>query len=118
VSELAKSDHEQQLLALVAKDKDKEAEAKAIESVEKLVRFNRDLMSLVNNFVAFRDFYSRRAPAMFQIGTLYLDTRACELCVKVENAAKHATMAPLSNTYLSTARSRTPRARPCTSRRP
>ncbi len=100
VSELASSDHEQQLLALVAKDKEKEAEAKAIESVEKLVRFNRDLMSLVNNFVAFRDFYSRRAPAMFQIGTLYLDTRACELCVKVENAAKHATMAPLSNSYL------------------
>lgn len=100
VQELAASDHEKKLLELVAKDKDKESEAKAIESVEKLVRLNRDLMTLVNNFVAFRDFYSRKAPAMFQIGTLYLDTRACELCVKVDNAGKHASMAPLSNTYL------------------
>jgi hypothetical protein len=100
VRELADGDHEKKLLALVAEDKDKEPEAKAIESVEKLVRLNRDLMTLVNNFVAFRDFYSREAPAMFQIGTLYLDTRACELCVKVDNAGKHASMAPLSNTYL------------------
>jgi hypothetical protein len=97
---LAAGDHEKKLLALVAEDKEREPEAKAIESLEKLVRLNRDLMTLVNNFVAFRDFYSREAPAMFQVGTLYLDTRSCELCVKVDNAAKHATMAPLSNAYL------------------
>jgi len=97
---LATGDHEKKLLALVADDKEREPEAKAIESLEKLVRLNRDLMTLVNNFVAFRDFYSREAPAIFQVGTLYLDARACELCVRVTNPAKHATMAPLSNAYL------------------
>jgi hypothetical protein len=50
--------------------------------------------------VSFRDFYSRAAPAMFQVGTLYLDTRACELCVRVSDAGRHASMAPLANTYL------------------
>lgn len=85
---------------LIQKDKDKEAQFKAIESLEKLVRLNRDLMTLVNNFVSFRDFYSRKAPAMFQVGTLYLDQRACELCVSVDDAGKHASMAPLANSYL------------------
>jgi hypothetical protein len=85
---------------LLGKDEEKAAQAKAIESVEKLARLHRDLMTLVNNFVCFRDFYSRKAPAMFQAGTLYLDQRACELTVRVADAGKHATMAPLSNSYL------------------
>ena len=88
------------LADLVTKDKDKEAEAKAIESVEKLVRLNRDLIGLVNNFVCFRDFYSRKGLATFQIGTLYLDQRACELVVRVNDAGRHASMAPLANAYL------------------
>ena len=100
VKELAASDVQKRLAALVQEDKDHEPQAKAIESVEKIVRLNRDLMSLVNNFVSFRDFYSRKGPAMFQAGTLYLDTRACELTVRVADAGKHATMAPMSNTYL------------------
>lgn len=100
VDELAASELDKKLLALVAEDKALEPEAKAIESVEKLVRYNRDLMEVANNFVAFRDFYSRRKPAAFQIGTLYLDQRACELCIEVNDAGRHTTMAPLANTYL------------------
>lgn len=100
VAELAASDLEKKVLDLVGEDKALEAQAKAIESVEKLVRYNRDLMEIANNFVSFRDFYSRRKPAAFQVGTLYLDQRACELCIEVNDAAKHATMAPLASTYL------------------
>jgi len=88
------------LEALIAKDDERAAESKALESLEKLVRLHRDLMTLVNNFVSFRDFYSRKAPAVFQVGTLYLDQRACELCVAVSDAGKHASMAPLASTYL------------------
>ncbi len=100
IEELVKGDLEAKLLALVAEDAALGPEAKAIEKVEKLVRFNRDLMEVANNFVAFRDFYSRRRPAAFQVGTLYLDQRACELCIEVNDAGKHTTMAPLANTYL------------------
>ncbi len=100
VEELAKGDAKEKLLALCAEDKALEGEAKAIENVEKLVRLNRDLMELANNFVSFRNFYSRKKQATFQVGTLYLDQRACDLCVDVTDAARHASMAPLSSTYL------------------
>lgn len=72
----------------------------AIESVERLVRYVRDLMALANNFVAFRDFYARSGPAMFQAGTLYIDQRACELCLVVNDAGKHAKMGPMASAYL------------------
>jgi hypothetical protein len=51
--------------------------------------------------VNFADFYSRREKAVFQAGTLYLDERSCDLCLRVEDAAKHGTMAALSRTYLA-----------------
>ncbi|GAB4196051.1 MAG: hypothetical protein OHK0024_35700 [Thalassobaculales bacterium] len=86
--------------ALIARDQALEPEALAIESVERLIRYRRDLMTLANNFVAFRDFYARRAKAIFQAGTLYLDGRSCELCLAVEDAAKHAALATLSRIYL------------------
>jgi hypothetical protein len=100
IEELAASDLEKKVLDLVAQDKALEPQAKAIEAVEKLVRYNRDLMEIANNFVSFRDFYARRKPAAFQVGTLYIDQRSCELCVEVNDAGKHATMAPLASTYL------------------
>jgi len=60
----------------------------------------RDLHPLANNFVSFRDFYTRRGKATFQIGTLYLDGRSCDLCVAVNDAAKHAALAGLSRVCL------------------
>jgi hypothetical protein len=87
--------------ALIAEDKRYEPEANAIGEVEKLLRFTRDLCALLNNFVSFRDFYLRRAKAVFQVGTLYLDGRACDLCVRVDDAGKHAALAGLAKTYLA-----------------
>jgi hypothetical protein len=86
--------------SLIAQDLALEPEANAISSVDKLVRYSRDLYTLVNNFVSFRDFYTRRAKAVFQAGTLYLDGRSCELCVKVGEAGKHAALASLSRVFL------------------
>ncbi|GAB1394692.1 hypothetical protein MASR1M60_28560 [Rhodocyclaceae bacterium] len=69
-------------------------------ALEKLARYCRDLMTLANNFVAFKDFYTRQGPGIFQIGTLYLDGRACELVVAVNDPAKHAALASLSRLCL------------------
>jgi hypothetical protein len=89
------------IAALVAEDKKLEPEFAAIAAVEKLVRFHRDLFKLCNNFVSFRDFFSRKDKAIFQAGTLYLDQRSCDLCLTVEDAGKHAVMAGLAGTYLA-----------------
>ncbi|OHC66365.1 MAG: hypothetical protein A2040_04290 [Rhodocyclales bacterium GWA2_65_19] len=79
-------------------------EAEAVRDLERLARYVRDLMPLANNFVAFRDFYTRQPGtpmrATFQIGTLYLDGRSAELCVAVNDAAKHAALAGLSRICL------------------
>ena len=89
------------ITALIAKDKSLEPEANSIASVEKLIRFRRDLKQLLVNFVSFEDFYSRQRKAIFQAGTLYLDGRSCELCVNVADAGKHAALAGLAKTYLA-----------------
>jgi hypothetical protein len=86
---------------LMAQDKAVEAEVKAIRLVEKLLRYNRDLFKLVNNFVSFRSFYTSKDKAIFQVGTLFLDGRSCELCVKVEDVARHAGLASMSGICLA-----------------
>ena len=65
------------------------------------MRYTRDLFVLANNFVSFKDFYTRKDLAIFQVGTLFLDTRECELCIQVEDVAKHGLMAPLSKALLA-----------------
>jgi hypothetical protein len=87
--------------ALIAQDRALEAESASIENIERLVRYHRDLARLCTNFVNFKDFYARGEPAVFQNGTLYIDQRACFLCLKVEDAAKHAAMAGLAGVYLA-----------------
>ncbi|MCK9389141.1 MAG: hypothetical protein M0Q22_12230 [Sulfuritalea sp.] len=75
-------------------------EAEAVRDLERLARYVRDLLPLANNFVAFRDFYTKQGKATFQIGTLYLDGRSAELCVAVNDAVKHAALAGLSRLCL------------------
>jgi len=72
----------------------------AARDLERLARYVRDLLPLANNFVAFRDFYTRQAKATFQVGTLYLDGRSAELCIAVSDGAKHAALASLSRICL------------------
>ncbi len=87
--------------AIIAKDKALEAEAANVANVEKLLRYARDLGLLCRNFVNFSDLYVTGGPAIFQCGALYLDQRACFLCLTVEDAGRHAAMAGLSGAYLA-----------------
>ena len=86
------------LTALVAQDAALAPEAAAIANLEKLLRYSRDLRSLLHNFVNFADFYSRDRWAAFQAGTLYLDSRSCELCIKVDGPHP---LAAMSKTYIA-----------------
>ncbi len=88
------------IAALIAEDAALETEYAQIATVEKAVRLRRDLLTMLRNFVSFADFYGRKG-AVFQAGTLYLDGRACELVVTVNDAAQHAALAGLSKAYLA-----------------
>ncbi|RVU48149.1 hypothetical protein EA187_01545 [Lujinxingia sediminis] len=98
--EIAESDGRARLEALLDADEARAPQASAIARVEKLLRFNANLLDLANNFVAFQTFYRRQGPAIFQVGTLYIDRRACDLCVHVSNADRHIKLAGHSNAYL------------------
>jgi hypothetical protein len=86
------------LAALVAQDKALEPEFKAITDVERLVRYHRDLRTLLHNFVNFTDLYSPTRYAVFQAGTLYLDSRSTELCLRVDGPNP---LAAMSKTYIA-----------------
>ena len=81
--------------------------------LEKLLLLTRDFYALLRNYVSFQDFYARRGKALlgraakgetpwaiFQAGTLVIDQRACNLCLKVSDMAKHNAQAPDSGMFL------------------
>jgi hypothetical protein len=99
--EIAGSSLAASVAALIDRDLALAPEMEAIASVEKLTRFKRDLKPLLDNLVAFRDFYTRSAKAVFQAGTLYLDARSFDLCFRIEDEAKHAALASRARFYLA-----------------
>jgi hypothetical protein len=101
VRELLKSGAKDAITKLIAQDLALAKEAETIGQVERLVRYYRDLNRLLCNFVNFSDFYSGTRKAVFQVGTLYLDGRACDLCVHVADGGKHAALAGMSKAYLA-----------------
>ncbi|HET7786811.1 MAG TPA: hypothetical protein VFL36_12635 [Myxococcales bacterium] len=87
--------------ALLAQDEAFTAEANAVGDAVRLVHYKRDLHTLLKNFVSFHDFYDMQSEAVFQAGTLYLDSRSCNLCVRVDDMGAHATLASLSRMYIA-----------------
>lgn len=101
VREILGSNARATLNTMIAEDAAVAPAMNAIDNVERLARYHRDLIGLLNNFVAFRDFYGRERPSVFQAGTLYLDGRRADLCVRVDDAGKHAALAGLAKCYLA-----------------
>jgi len=101
VAELLGSPEKDAVARLIADDLALAPEFAAIEQLERLVRYHRDLDRLLCNFVNFSEFYSLGRKAVFQAGTLYLDARACDLVVRVDDPGKHAALAGLAKCYLA-----------------
>ncbi len=73
----------------------------ALAAAERLCLFSRDLAVVLRNFVSFAEFYKRGAAnTAFLIGKLYMDSRACSLCVRVDDAGTHSALAAKSNCFL------------------
>lgn len=88
------------LLALFAKDAEVKPEFDALQDLERLVRYHRDLYRLLGNFVNLSDFYDPDGGAIFQVGTLYLDGRSSDLVVSVSDMARHGQLAGKANGFL------------------
>lgn len=101
IQQLTTSNLKPAIEALIAQDQALEPESKAIGDVERLARYYRDLGTLLRNFVNFSDFYDPREWATFQAGTLYFDSRSCELCIRVDDPGAHAVLASLSKCYIA-----------------
>ncbi|MBP5413612.1 MAG: hypothetical protein J6Y47_10225 [Bacteroidales bacterium] len=102
INEILSADEKEALLALIEQDKALETEANEIASVDKFLHFYRDIYQLIKNFVTFADFYDkdRSLKSIFQAGTLYIDQRSCDLCLKVSDMSKHNTMVADSGMFL------------------
>ena len=106
--------YEAEKAAVEAKNAGALASAQAkYRPLEKLLLLSRDFVTLLRNFVSFQDFYAKRGNsllgraaagespwAIFQAGTLVIDQRACNLCLKVSDMGKHNAQAPDSGMFL------------------
>jgi len=94
------SDMAARILALIEADTQAGGASQHLGLLEKLLRLRRDLVTLLRNFINLADFYALKGKAIFQAGTLYLDQRSCDLVMRVRDPARHASLAPLSGTFL------------------
>lgn len=102
IKELLDNNNRETMLGLVEKDKALCDEAEAIENVDKLLYLYRDFYSILCNYVIFSDFYDCTVgmDTTFQAGRLFIDQRCCELCVRVNDMSKHASIAASSGMFL------------------
>ena len=102
IKELLAQNKKEALLALVAQDATLKEDVENIETVDKFLHILKDFYRLLKNFITFHDFYdkSNKVKAIFQSGTLIIDQRACNFCMKVTDMAKHSASAAASGMYL------------------
>ncbi|MFK7929673.1 MAG: hypothetical protein AB8H79_15885 [Myxococcota bacterium] len=101
IAEILASNGKEALTDLIAKDAAVGAQYDSVGQVERLTRYHRDMFELAHNFVNFKHFYSDVERATFEAGTLYLDGRACELVVRVDDPGKHGKLAAGSKLFLA-----------------
>ncbi len=71
-----------------------------IRLVEKLVLYQGCLFELANNFVSFPFLYDPEKRALFEFGTLIMDSRRFNLAVKVPDRKRHSKISGTSNMYV------------------
>lgn len=76
------------------------AKLAAVALVDKFLHLYCHFYQFLRNYVTFDDFYATDALAVFQAGTLYVDQRSCDLCIRVADMGKHGDMAGLSGMYI------------------
>lgn len=88
------------LLQRIAEDASVKAELDAIHNLEKLLLFHRWLPVFVNNFVSLPDLFHPERMAMFQMGTMIIDGRKLNCCLRVDDRAAHKKLAEFSKSFV------------------
>lgn len=89
-----------EILALIARDKELASEASGIDTVRKFMHLYRYLYEFLNNYVIFGAFYNQKERAVFEAGELYIDQRCLKLCIEVNDMSKQVEGASLSGMYI------------------
>jgi len=71
-----------------------------VDNLEKLLLFVRWLVELVNNFVNFSAIYRPTETALVEMGSLVIDGRRLDFCIKVNDRAAHKAVATESLIFL------------------
>lgn len=100
LGEILKGAEREAIQALIQVDAALSGEIKAVEEVEKILRFHRDMFRLLNNVVSFPEFYDTEKQAIFQTGFLIIDGCALHMCLDVADPAAHSAIAQKSGIYL------------------
>ncbi|MGE9292066.1 MAG: hypothetical protein ACQKBW_00505, partial [Puniceicoccales bacterium] len=100
ILELLRDNMRPALDVLIKVDEAIAAEILAVDEVEKLLRYHRDLFRLLKNYVSMPEFFDTDSRAVFQMGKLIIDGCALSLCVDVEDMNKHALIAEKSGIFL------------------
>ena len=100
IADILDSDLQQRFHELMDQDDLAPSATGHLAELERLVLYYCNLHQLLMNFVSFYDFYTRHRNAAFQTGTLFIDGRACKLCLPVVDVDKHAALASFSQVYL------------------
>jgi len=87
-------------LHLIEADKAVADRLKAINEVEKLTLYHRDLLRLTNNFICFSELYTPPVKAMFEEGSVQIDGRWFDLVLRVEDINKHSAIAKAGNIFI------------------
>ena len=88
------------LEALVAADRAVAAELEGVAGVERLILYQRHMLDFCNNFVSFSRFYDPRVRSLPEAGTLLMDGRNFQLCVRVGDRKAHMGGAAVSRFFL------------------
>ena len=71
-----------------------------LRKLERLLLFSRDMLTFVNNFVSFSEFFSQEQRSMLQAGRLVMDGKSYNLAVWIDDPAAHKKIAVRSNLCL------------------
>lgn len=93
-------DHAARLTALIAADKAAEAEIAPVRELEQVALYQRWLVEIANNFVNFSAIYRKDQTALVEVGSLVMDGRRLDFCMKVLDHGGHKAVASLSGVFL------------------
>lgn len=100
IVELVEQGVQARLLELVALDLEVAEAAGGLVDLDKLLRLQKNLITLLHNFISFQNFYCGKEKAIFQAGRLYIDGRSCDLVVEVGDVDAHSAVAANSESFL------------------